>query len=131
MGSEIMPGATITTRSQGSRQVQLYKFVRLPGDYLPPSLFVPYINLLTSLATTQKASQYVYHFLRVNSQPASQVSNLAWEHFMTALSQYYNNLRHEEPNAMDTMYRVRGAPKGITPQEVAGLLSVIQLVATV
>lgn len=129
--SEIMPGATITTRSQGSRQVQLYKFVRLPGDYLPPSLFVPYINLLTSLATTQKASQYVYHFLRVNSQPASQVSNLAWEHFMTALSQYYNNLRHEEPNAMDTMYRVRGAPKGITPQEVQGLLAVVQLVTTV
>ncbi|KAK4319740.1 hypothetical protein Pmani_009395 [Petrolisthes manimaculis] len=129
--SEILPTTSQPYRSQGTRQMQLFKFVRLPGDYLPPSLFVPYISLLTSLATTPRSAQYVYNFLRMNSQPLSQGSNLAWEHFMTALTQYYNNLKLEEPGAMDTMYRARGTPRGITPQEVQGLLSVLQLMCTV
>ncbi|XP_064113879.1 nuclear pore complex protein Nup205-like isoform X1 [Macrobrachium nipponense] len=129
--SEILPTASLQYRSQGTRQMALFKFVRLPGEYLPPSLFVPYVNLLTSLATTQRSAQYVYNFLRMNSQPLSQGSNLAWEHFMTALMQYYNNLKMEEPGAMDTMYRVRGAPRCIKPQEIQGLLAVLQLLVTV
>lgn len=129
--SEILPTTSQPYRGQGSRQMALFKFVRLPGDFLPPSLFVPYVNLLTSLATTPRSAQYVYNFLLINSQPLSQGSNLAWDHFMTALNQYYNNLRLEEPGAMDTMYRVRGAPRGITPQEVQGLLAVLQLLSRV
>ena len=129
--SEILPTASLQYRSQGSRQMALFKFVRLPGEYLPPSLFVPYVNFLTSLATTQRSAQYVYNFLRMNSQPLSQGSNLAWEHFMNALTQYYSNLKVEEPSAMDTMYRVRGAPRCIKPQEVHGLLAVLQLLAAV
>ncbi|XP_045608227.1 nuclear pore complex protein Nup205 [Procambarus clarkii] len=129
--SEILPTASLQYRGQGTRQMALFKFVRLPGDYLPPSLFVPYVNLLTSLATTPRSAQYVYNFLRMNSQPLSHGSNLAWEHFMTALTQYYNNLRIEEPGAMDTMYRARGTPRGITPQEVQGIQAVLQLVTMV
>lgn len=129
--SEILPTATLQYRGQGTRQMALFKFVRLPGDFLPPSLFVPYVNLLTSLATTPRSAHYVYNFLRMNSQPLSQGSNLAWEHFMTALTQYYNNLRIEEPGAMDTMYRARGTPRGITPQEVQGLSAVLQLLTMV
>ncbi|KAK8387299.1 hypothetical protein O3P69_018111 [Scylla paramamosain] len=129
--SEILPTTSQPYRGQGSRQMALFKFVRLPGDFLPPSLFVPYVNLLTSLATTPRSAQYVYNFLLINSQPLSQGSNLAWDHFMTALNQYYSNLRTEEPGAMDTMYRVRGAPRGITPQEVQGLLAVLQLLTRV
>ncbi|XP_063595108.1 nuclear pore complex protein Nup205-like [Penaeus indicus] len=129
--SEVLPTASLQYRGQGSRQMALFKFVQLPGDFLPPSLFVPYVNFLTSLATTPRSAQYVYNFLRMNSQPLSQGSNLAWEHFMTALTQYYNNLRQEEPGAMDTMYRSRGTPRGITPQEVQGLLAVLQLMSMV
>ncbi|KAK7077982.1 hypothetical protein SK128_011882 [Halocaridina rubra] len=128
---EILPTASLQYRSQGTRQMALFKFVRLPGEYLPPSLFVPYVNFLTSLATTQRSAQFVYNFLRMNSQPLSQGSNLAWEHFMNALTLYYNNLKVEEPGAIDTMYRVRGSHRCIKPQEVEGLLAVLQLIARV
>ena len=121
-------------RGQGSRQMALYKFVRLPGDFLPPSLFVPYINFLTSLATTPKAAQSIYSFLRVNCQPASQGSNLSWDHFLNALSQYYHSLRIETPTSANaTVYRSsrNSGPRAITPQEMNGIICVLNLLAQV
>ncbi|XP_076058270.1 nuclear pore complex protein Nup205 isoform X2 [Oratosquilla oratoria] len=129
--SEFMPSAPQTSRGQGSRQVALFKFVRLPGDFLPPPLFIPYINLLTSLSTTPRAAQYVFGFLRLNSQPQSQGSNVSWDHFIQALTQYYNNLRVEHMPGTDTVYRNWQGARGITPQETQGLRTVLQLITQV
>jgi len=44
---------------------------------------------------------------------------------------YYTNLRTELPPTSDTVYRHRGLPKGITPQEVQGLHAVLSVIKSV
>lgn len=48
------------------RQVSLYKFVRLAGDLLMPSLYVHYIKMLVSLARHQEASLHCFNLLKLN-----------------------------------------------------------------
>ncbi len=53
------------------RQVSLYKFVRLAGDLLLPYLYVPYLDLLTSLSghpqVFQYRSTYFQHIMNLSS----------------------------------------------------------------
>ncbi|MCL4131382.1 UNVERIFIED_CONTAM: hypothetical protein GTU68_029311, partial [Idotea baltica] len=121
-------------RGQSLKQIALYRFVRLPGDFLSPSLFVPYLNFLCGIGTNARSAQSVYNFLRMNSQPAAQGSNLSWENVLSAFSQYYNNLRVQHPQSMhETVYQSSGRStlRCISPQELQGLLSVLQLLRVI
>ena len=47
-------------------QVSLFKFVRMAGDLLPPSLFIPYINMLRGLANGPESAHQCFNFLKSN-----------------------------------------------------------------
>lgn len=49
-----------------SRQVALFKFVRLPGEMLRAGLFVPYLKMLASLASSPQAARQAFNFLKPN-----------------------------------------------------------------
>ena len=50
---------------------------------------------------------------------------------MTFPFRYYANLRQEMPPKTDTVYHHRIHPKGITPQEINGLQTVLNIIRTV
>lgn len=112
-----------------SRQAALFKFVRLAGEILPAGLFVPYLKMLSSLASSPQAARQVFNFLKPNGTTGS--STISWDHFFTSLGRYYYNLRQELPPTQDTIYRQRIHPKGITPHEVKGLEAVLLVVQVV
>ncbi|XP_063977715.1 nuclear pore complex protein Nup205 [Diachasmimorpha longicaudata] len=112
-----------------SRQVALFKFVRLAGEILPAGLLVPYLRMIAALASSPQAARHAFNFLKPNGSTGSTIS---WDHFFNSLCLYYYNLRQELPPSQDTIYRQRSHPKGITPQEVKRLeavLNVVQVVA--
>lgn len=113
------------------RQVSLYKFIRLAGDLLPPSLYVPYIDMLIGLSSNPQSAHYCFDLLKINGMgsggPASAVS---WYHIFLSLNQYYSSLRREVPSSQDMHISVgpQGPHhRGITPQELEGLVSVLKL----
>nr|CAD7264264.1 unnamed protein product [Timema shepardi] len=106
--------------------VVLFKFVRMAGEMLPPTLFVPYLKMLRSIASSPQCSRYAFNMLKENSS-----NNLSWDHFFSSLERYYNNLRQELPPSTDTVYRHRVYPRGITPQEIQGLQAVLGVTRTV
>ncbi|XP_056015581.1 nuclear pore complex protein Nup205-like isoform X3 [Ostrea edulis] len=116
------------------RQVSLYKFVRLAGDLLPVSLYVPYIDMLIGLSSNPQSAHFCFDLLKVNGMgsggPASAVS---WYHIFLSLNQYYTSLRREVPSSSDLSHMgPRGPhPRGITPQELDGLVTVLKLCRTV
>lgn len=119
--------ATAYSSRLPTRQVALFKFVRLAGEILPAGLFVPYLTMIASLASSAQAARQAFNFLKPNTS-----TTISWDHFFNSLSRYYYNLRQELPPSQDTVYRQRNHPKGITPYEVKGLevvLLVVQVVA--
>ncbi|KOX72429.1 hypothetical protein WN51_01529 [Melipona quadrifasciata] len=112
-----------------SRQVALFKFVRLAGEILPAGLFVPYLKMIASLASSPQAARQAFNFLKPNGSSGS--TTISWDHFFKSLSQYYDNLRKELPPSQDTVYRQRSHPKGITPEEVKGLEAVLLVVQVI
>ncbi|XP_043593371.1 nuclear pore complex protein Nup205 isoform X1 [Bombus pyrosoma] len=112
-----------------SRQVALFKFVRLAGEILPAGLFVPYLKMIASLASSTQAARQAFNFLKPNGSSGS--TTISWDHFFKSLSQYYDNLRKELPPSQDTVYRQRSHPKGITPEESKGLEAVLLVVQVI
>ncbi|RZF40837.1 hypothetical protein LSTR_LSTR003347 [Laodelphax striatellus] len=108
------------------RQVSLFKFVRQSGDLLPPTLFVPYMKMLASLSSSQQAARQCFTLLKLNNH-----GSVTWDHFFTSLNRYYCNLRQEAAPTSDTIYRHRPFTKGITPQEIQGLLVVLGVIRSV
>jgi len=109
------------------RQVQLYKFVRLAGDLLMPSLFVPYCSMLTGLADAPAAAPHCFKLLKLNGASSS---NVCLDHFFQSLHQYHANLQQQGRGSGGpdhTIYRTQPLTKGISPQEVAGLAAVLDL----
>lgn len=53
------------------RQVALFKFVRLAGEVLPAGLFVPYLKMLASLASSLPAARQAFNFLKLNGKRES------------------------------------------------------------
>lgn len=49
-------------------QTALFKFIRVAGDLLPAPLFLPYIHMLTGLATGPQSAHYCYSLLRINGK---------------------------------------------------------------
>nr|CAD7403934.1 unnamed protein product [Timema poppensis] len=72
--------------------VVLFKFVRMAGEMLPPTLFVPYLKMLRSLASSPQCSRYAFNMLKENSS-----NNLSWDHFFSSLE----SLVYCESSALD------------------------------
>lgn len=49
-----------------SRQVALFKFVRLAGEILLPGLVVPYLKMIASLASSPQGARQAFNFLKPN-----------------------------------------------------------------
>ena len=104
----------------------LYKFIRLAGDLLPPSLYIAYASMLCGLANGKRAAHQAFTLLKQNSSGGGG-SLISWEHFFASLHRYFNSLRQESLPVPDTIYRHKPLTKGITPQEVQGLQVVLKL----
>ena len=118
-----------------SRQISLYKFLRLAGDLLMPSLYTPYVEMLASLSRHPQASLHCFNLLKLNGLGNNQgggTSSISWDHFFNSLNQYFVNLRQETQIAStDTIYRLRTMNKGISPSEIQGLAAVLKLITVV
>ena len=53
--------------SSSRRQVSLFKFVRMAGDLLMPSLYTPYVDMLVSLAGHPRTALHCFNLLRLNN----------------------------------------------------------------
>jgi len=134
------PAASMTERIP-QRQVSLYKFVRLAGDLLMPSLYAPYLELLASLSQHPQAALHCFNLLKLNgiAGNAGQPGAISWDHFFGSLHQYFANLRSVEQlpaqhaaSAGDPVYHLgRPMTRGISPAEIEGLTSVLRLVQAV
>ncbi|XP_060535293.1 nuclear pore complex protein Nup205 [Cylas formicarius] len=124
---EINPNQTTNIRVP-QRSVSLFKFIRLAGEMLPSTLFVPFIKMLSGLSSSPQTARHCFNMLKqVHLSPT-----LNWDHFFLSFSQYYINLRQEAPPQADTVYRNRpGYHKGVSPQELEGLHAVLLLIRTV
>lgn len=111
------------------RSVALFKFVRLAGDMLPPSLFVHYLNFLRALCNCQQGARNCFNMLK---QPSGYNNTVSWDHFFMSFNQYNANLKQDLPPVSESIYRhSRLYTKGITPQEIEGLHAVLMLMKTV
>lgn len=80
---ESSPNCTTTTRS-----VSLFKFIRLAGELLPSSLFVPYLKMIAGLASCESSARSTFNLLKQASGLTGSTT-LSWEHFFSCLSRYY------------------------------------------
>lgn len=124
------PSEVQTAYRTQPRQVLLFKFVREAGESVPSLLFVPYLKMLCSLSNSPQAARHCYNMLR-QDKVTSVNCNMSWDHFFNSLNRYYSNLRQELPPVNDTVYRHQRCPKGITPQEIQGLHSVLAVIKMV
>ncbi|XP_066259964.1 nuclear pore complex protein Nup205 [Euwallacea similis] len=112
------------------RSVALFKFLKLSGDMLPATLFVPFLKMLSGLSSTPETAKHCFNMLKQAGTHLSRT--LSWDHFFLSFGQYYHNLRQETPPQIDTIYRLRtGYHKGVSPQELEGLHAVLLLIRTV
>ena len=127
-----------------SRQISLYKFVRLAGDLLVPALYTPYVEMITSISNHPDAALHCFNLLKMNGIGSGGMgvnggaNTISWDHFFNSLQQYFNNLRQDSFDQhhpyQDTIYRTslaRQMTKGISPGEIQGLAAVLRLIATV
>jgi nuclear pore complex protein Nup205 len=94
--------------------VSLYKFIRLAGDLLMPSLYTPYVSMLVSLSSHPATALHCFNLLKLNGMQATMqqaqpnTSTVSWDHFFHSMQQYFANLRQEvaqtDPYAA-TVYR--------------------------
>ncbi|XP_059166343.1 nuclear pore complex protein Nup205-like isoform X2 [Physella acuta] len=106
------------------KQIALFKFVRVAGDLLPAPLFLPYIHMLTGLATGPQCAHHCFNLLRVNGGQANPVS---WDHIFGSLHQYYASLRQEAYTMSDTVPYRSTTPRSMTPQELEAVCAVLKL----
>ncbi|KAL1493157.1 hypothetical protein ABEB36_011268 [Hypothenemus hampei] len=127
--TEINPNQKPNTQIS-PRSVALFKFVKLAGDMLPVTLFVPFITMLKGLSSCHDSARLCFSLLK---QPGLHLPrSISWEHFFMSFGQYYHNLRHEAAPPADTVYRIKsGYHKGISVEEQEGLHAVLLLIQTV
>jgi len=107
-------------------QASLYKFICQTGDMLPHMLFVPYLNMLSSLATSEIGAENVFNHFYSNQTN----SNLTWDHFFKTFLKYYINIRQKNIPLPDAVYK-REQQKGVTTLEIQGLQAVLRLIRNV
>lgn len=85
-------------------QIILCNFIRVAGDLLPASLFVPYLEMLTGLASSKHSAHHCFNLLKTNAMNAAgSVHAVSWDHFFDSLKRYYVDLRHENVGECETM----------------------------
>ncbi|XP_070506318.1 nuclear pore complex protein Nup205 [Chironomus tepperi] len=119
-----------TYHRTSSRSVCLFKFMRLAGDLLPQTLFIPYLKMLAGLSGNPQAARNAFNLLK-QGNGTSGTPSVSWDHFFTSLARYYQSLRSEQQPANDTVYRSRVFSRAISPQEIAGLQAVLHVIKTV
>ncbi|XP_064463706.1 nuclear pore complex protein Nup205-like [Ornithodoros turicata] len=112
------------------RQIALFKFLRLSGDLLTPTQFVPYVSILHSLSQSPKCAHYCFNLLK-NNGLGTQLNLVSWDHFFSSLHSYYDSLRQESSVGLEAQHLYRPAAKTISPLEIRGLIAVLQLIETV
>ncbi|GIY47224.1 nuclear pore complex protein Nup205 [Caerostris extrusa] len=93
----------IVKNSVFHEQIALYKFIRVAGDLLPPPLFVPYHQMLTSLSNSPSCAHNCFTMLKMNNRNGSQASIVSWDHFFATLHRYYTSLHEEDEIARITL----------------------------
>ncbi|XP_035778429.1 nuclear pore complex protein Nup205-like [Anopheles albimanus] len=134
--SEFMTSAALRS---SSRSVCLFKFIRLAGELLPPTLFIPYLKMLAGLSCNPQSARSAFNLLRHSSMvhaysqtmPNSGSSTVSWDHFFNSLIAYFHNLRQDQTAHTETVYRNRAINRSINPQEILGLQAVLQVIQSV
>ncbi|XP_023291874.2 nuclear pore complex protein Nup205 [Lucilia cuprina] len=113
-----------------TRSVSLFKFIRLAGELLPSTLFVPYLKMIAGLASCDRSARCTFNLLKQASGLTGSTA-LSWEHFFSCLNRYYTNLKQEYHTASDTIYRSRISSRNINPDEIEGLRAVLEVIKAV
>jgi nuclear pore complex protein Nup205 len=71
-----------------SRSVCLFKFMRLAGELLPQTLFIPYLKMLSGLSGNPQSARNAFNLLK-QGNGASGTATVSWEHFFNSLARYY------------------------------------------
>lgn len=58
------------------RQISLSKFVRQAGDLLPPSLYIPYVEMLAGLANGPQCAHLCYNLLKTDNRISGEFNPL-------------------------------------------------------
>merc|ERR1719187_3227936 len=83
--------------------------------------------MLGGLADSPGAAAHCFNLLKLNGNGST---NVSLDHFFQSLQQYHQNLKQEQPMGPDhTIYRTKPLTRGISPQEIAGLSAVLDLVS--
>lgn len=126
-----------------SRSVSLFKFIRLAGELLPPTLFVPYLKMLAGLAGgCQQSALNAFNLLKQGTTGmggggggggagGGGNTTITWDHFFASLAQYYTNLRVDQYPSSDTVYHRNTTTRNISPMEIAGLHAVLGVIRAV
>ncbi|XP_058974470.1 nuclear pore complex protein Nup205-like [Musca domestica] len=119
------PNYVTTTRS-----VSLFKFIRLAGELLPATLFVPYLKMIAGLSSCERSSRSTFNLLKQSTGLTGSAA-LSWEHFFSSLTRYYTNLKQDFYPAAELIYRNRIINRNINPQEIEGLRAVLEVLRAV
>ena len=126
-------------------KLSLYKFVRyfISGETLIGCLYIAYINMLTGLSRGNESAQHCFLLLQNNSHfYESYTSKISWNHIFYAFERYHESFRmdqnhqlliqqqqqHQIMAAYSSQRPLGSSNKGITLQELQGLIAVIKLV---
>lgn len=66
-----------------SQQVSLFKFLKQTCESLPPTLFVGYLEFISSLSSCPDSAKQAFKLFRV-----SDVSTLTWDHFFKSFHKF-------------------------------------------
>lgn len=113
-----------------TRSVCLFKFIRLAGDLLPQMLFVPYLKMLAGLSSNPESARNAFNLLKQGSGTTGSAT-ISWDHFFNSFAKYYASLRQEQHPGTETIYHSRALSRLISPQEIAGLQAVLEVVQAV
>ncbi|XP_037929221.1 nuclear pore complex protein Nup205-like [Teleopsis dalmanni] len=83
-GVEMKPNCLRST----TRAVSLFKFLRLAGELLPTTLFVPYLKMIAGLTSCERSARNAFNLLKQTGLSGSMT--LSWEHFFGSLARYYS-----------------------------------------
>jgi nuclear pore complex protein Nup205 len=118
----------------------------MSGDSLIGSLYIAFINMLTGLSNGDESSQHCFVLLQNNSHfYESYTSKISWNHIFYAFEKYHDSFRIDQNqllqlqqqqqqyggsgfNPQPTRAQQFNSHKGITQQELQGLIAVIKLV---
>lgn len=71
-----------------SRSVCLFKFMRLAGELLPQTLFIPYLKMLSGLSGNAQSARNAFNLLKQGNGAAGHAT-VSWDHFFNSLARYY------------------------------------------